>query len=468
MNVRSRSGRSALSGARANQRPKPAEPSASPALSGQDPLTEALAGEATREEVVTIDKVGRRGDGLARQADPHNGHAILAVPYSLPGETIRARISGESGEVMAILTPSQDRQAPFCPHFGTCGGCALQHWHAEAAGAWKRERIARALARAGLLGLLDATLLAKTQIAHGEGRRRATFHIRQAPDGRIEAGFMRARSHSLLDIDTCPVLVPALAAAPNHARALGHILKGVPKPLDAAFTASESGLDVDLRGAGALPEALRQKLIAYALTADFARLTLHGELLVETRAPFITLAPQNLRAYLPPGSFLQATQAGEEALAALALTALQGAKHVADLFCGLGPFGLRLGRVHRVSGFDADAAAIAAFTRAINAHPGGKPIRAEARDLFRRPLLKAELAAFDAVLLDPPRQGAQAQVAQIARSNLEKLVYIACDPDSFARDAAVLVQAGFGLEQIVPVDQFRASTHIELFARFSR
>jgi 23S rRNA (uracil1939-C5)-methyltransferase len=410
-------------------------------------------------QTVTIDSIGAKGDGLARQADGSR----LIVPYALPGETVTIALQGPRADLVEIITPSPARVAPSCPHFGTCGGCTLQHWQPAAVADWKRERIHLALTRTGLSAPVEATL-----DAHGAGRRRVTLHIRRTDTG-VVAGFMRAKSHDLIDLDACPLLVPQLAGAPDIARAIGHILRGTGKPLDLQVTACDEGLDCDIRGAGPQAEPLRKKLVAFAVEAGLARLTLHGERLVETRIPRIIFEENpDLWAFLPPGSFLQATARAEAELARLAGEALGGVKHVAELFCGLGPFGLRLSRRMKVSAFDADKPAIDAFQRSIRAHPGGKPITAEARDLFRRPLFAPELKPFDAVLLDPPRQGAEAQMREIAKSKLARVVYVSCDPESFARDAAILVEAGFRLGTVRPVDQFRHSAHVELVAEFTR
>jgi 23S rRNA (uracil1939-C5)-methyltransferase len=299
-----------------------------------------------------------------------------------------------------------------------------------------------------------------------------TLHLRRSEgtDGvTIRAGFMKARSHQLVDLDACPLLVPALAGVPDLARRIGHVLRGINKPLDLQATASLDGLDLDLRGPGPLQEGLRQKLVTLAMEAGLARLTLHGERLIEPRPPRMALVDRpDITMFMPPGAFLQATAEAEAELAGLVGETLDGTKHVAELFCGLGPFGLRLARAMKVSAFDSDRPAIEAFQRSIRANPGGKPASAEARDLFRRPLFAPELKPFDAVLLDPPRQGAEAQIHEIAKSRIGRVTYVSCDPESFARDAHVLVAAGFRLVQVTPVDQFRHSPHVEMVASLIR
>lgn len=414
------------------------------------------------EALLDIETMGLKGDGVAR----HDGERVH-VPFTLPGEKVRVSLGTGRADVEEIVAPSSERVAPTCPHFGACGGCALQHWAPEAVARWKRERILSALRFVGLEAPADETIA-----AYGAGRRRVTLHIRRIEtpsQTRILAGFMRAKSHDLIDLDACPLLVPELAPAPDLARKAGMILRGIGKPLDFQVTASIEGLDCDIRGAGPIGEGLRQKLVAFAVEEKLARLTLHGERLMEARVPRISFEDQpTMAAFLPPGSFLQATGAAEAQLSALALNGLTGAKQVADLFCGLGPFGLRLSRKMKVIGYDSDKAAIEAFQRSIRANPGGKPISAEARDLFRRPLYAPELKAFDAVLLDPPRQGAEAQVKEIAKSKLARLVYVSCDPESFARDAKLLGDAGFRIGKVTPVDQFRHSPHVELVAEMAR
>ncbi|CAN1491518.1 TrmA SAM-dependent methyltransferases related to tRNA (uracil-5-)-methyltransferase [Rhabdaerophilaceae bacterium] len=409
-------------------------------------------------EMLEITSVGARGDGFALVEGIR-----VTVPFALAGERVTITRDGERGTLIDLHNPSSERIDPVCPHFMRCGGCSVQHWQASSVAAWKRERVVSALHRLKI----DADVR-PTRDAHGVGRRRITLHVRfpKVAGGPIEAGFMQARSHALVDLDSCPLLVPALASAPDLARGIGHILRGLAKPLDVQVTASDQGLDLDIRGCGPLAEPFRQKLIAFAKTHDLARLTLHGERLVEERMP--SLSYEGVQAFLPAGSFLQATAEAERVLAEFASETLVGAKHVADLFCGLGPFALRLSRHMKVTAMDSDKGAIETLQRSIRANPGGRPMVAEARDLFRRPVYAHELKAFDAVLLDPPRQGAEMQVREIAKSKLARVVSISCDPESFARDAKHLVDAGFTLGAVTPVDQFRHSAHVEMMAALTR
>ena len=405
---------------------------------------------------LVVERLGVRGEGIAS----HEGRRVY-VPYALPGEVVTADVVGERATLVGIVAPSPNRIAPHCPHFGTCGGCAVQTLAAPAYSDWKRGLFVEALARAGV-----AAEVAPLVDAHGAGRRRATFHARTEADGTTRVGYMRARSHEIVAIDACPILDPRLDGALAAARAIADALADSRKPLDILVTATESGLDVDLRGHGALDEGPRARLVEVALAHDLARLANHGTIVVETRKPEIALGAA--RVALPPGAFLQATEAGERVLAEHVLAALAGAKRVADLFAGLGTFALRLAAGAEVTAFDSDLPALAALERASRATPGLRPVVVEARDLMQRPLGRAALDSFDALVMDPPRAGAEAQARSVAASGLRRVVAIACDVDSFARDAALLVAGGFEIGHVTPVDQFRHSSHLEIVATFSR
>jgi 23S rRNA (uracil1939-C5)-methyltransferase len=401
---------------------------------------------------LAIERIGAKGEGIG------DGKHL---PFALPGERILASVDGERGELIELLSASPDRVAPFCPYFTRCGGCATQHMGEALYRPWKRALVAEALARAGL-----NPPVAELVDAHGEGRRRATFHARK--DGRDWLlGFMAARSHEIIAIDHCPVLAPSLAKAPQVALALARRLGG-DKPLDIQVTASLAGLDVDIRGHGPLNDlGRRQAMVAEAERLDLARLSLHGEIVVERRAPIIRMGRAEMSP--PPGGFLQATDAGETALAGLVMSAMPTrAKRVADLFSGCGPFALRLAERANVAAFDSDKPAIAALQRALRFTQGLKQVSAEARDLFRRPLLRQELESFDMVVLDPPRAGAEAQVRELAGSTVPLIAYASCNAGSFARDAAMLVASGYAMDSVTPVDQFRYSAHVELVGIFRR
>ncbi len=396
----------------------------------------------------TILSLNKRGEGVAADG--------WVFPGALPGD--RARV--EAGTT-TIFDVGPDRATPICEYFGECGGCAAQHMGPALYADWKRGSLAAALRRAGVEAEVGALV-----DAHGAGRRRATFHARFESHGREHVGFMRARAHDIVDIDDCPLFLPEMAGAADVARALAGELRNVAKPLDIQVTATLGGLDVDLRGSGPLEPVETRKLVAAAERLDLARVSNHGATLVERRPPRVLFGEVGVD--LPAGGFLQATGAGEAMLAEAAITAVAGAKRVADLFCGVGAFALRLAIAHDVFAADSDASAIAALNRAAGEARQLRPIEAVARDLFQRPLRPDELSRFDAVLFDPPRAGALAEARELAASAVPIVVAISCDVQSFARDARVLLDGGYLLETVTPLDQFRYSRHVEIVAVFRR
>ena len=411
-------------------------------------------------ERLIIDHVGHLGDGVAI-ADGQS----LFVPYTLGGETVEvAPVPGHHPDrrrLLQVERASPERITPFCQHFGTCGGCAIQHWEAERYRAWKRQLVIETLAQAKIAcevhPLIDA---------HGLGRRRITLHARMGTHDVLKVGFSAANSHDIVPVDRCPILDPGLSGALDAAWAIAEPLKPTGKPLDIQFTATNSGLDVDVRGSGPLPSRLITTLSQVAERHRLARLTRHGELVLMRAPPTIAIGAAQVT--LPPGSFLQATVAGEATLAALVSDHCRRARHIADLFCGVGPFALRLATRSRIAAFDSDAGAVTALQKAATSTSGLKPVKAETRDLFRRPLVPQELRDFDTVVFDPPRQGAQAQVTQLAASKIPVVVAVSCNVATFVRDARILIDAGYRIEGVTPVDQFRHTPHVELVARFAR
>jgi 23S rRNA (uracil1939-C5)-methyltransferase len=404
-----------------------------------------------------IERLGGRGEGVA----PGPAGRVY-VPYALPGETVEVEAfpgHPDRRHLLRVASASPERVAPICPHFAICGGCQTQHWDFARYRAWKRALVVEALRHAGL----DAPV-GDLIDAHGEGRRRAVFHARRASHGVLEVGFAAYRAHHIVAIDRCPVLAPAMTGALRAAWAIAETI-GADKPLDVQATATGAGLDVDVRGSGPLGVRHTAALASLAETHRLARLTRHGELIAQRTAPTVHLGKATVA--LPPGAFLQATAEGEAVLARLVLEHVAKAKSVADLFCGVGPFALRLAERARVTAADSDAAAIAALREAAKT-PGLKPIAAEARDLFRRPLAPDEAKSFDALVFDPPRQGAEAQARQLAASRVPLIVAVSCNAASFARDARILAEGGYRLTSVTPVDQFRYSAHVELVGRFER
>ncbi len=410
-------------------------------------------------ERLAIKGLGARGDGVAS-----SDAGSIYVPYTLPGEIVEVDPwpgHPDRRNLLRVDAASPARITPICPHFGVCGGCALQHWDAAPYRAWKREAVVAQLHHAGI-----TASVADLIDAHGEGRRRAVLHARRATHDILEVGFAALLAHRIIAIDRCPILAPGLAGVIEAAWAIAKALKPTAKPLDIQATATDGGIDVDVRGSGPLTPPLILALARVAETHKLARITRHGELVAQHAAPMVRIGRATV--VLPPGAFLQATAFGEETLARLVLALVGSAKAVADLFAGVGPFALRLAERARVLAADSDAGAIDALRRAAAATSGLKPIMAEVRDLFRRPFVAQELAGLDAVVFDPPRQGAEAQARELAKSRVPVVVAVSCNPVTFARDAKILVEGGYRLGEVTPVDQFRYSAHVEIVARLAR
>lgn len=406
-----------------------------------------------------IHRLGHRGDGIA---DTAGGPAF--VPYTLPGEAVTVEpvpSHPDRRHLVHVDKASHERAPPICKHFTHCGGCAMQHWSLAEYHLWKRELIVEALSGAGVIApvapLIDA---------HGRGRRRATLHARRGTRDVLEVGFTAPRAHHIIAIDRCPILAPGLDDAIPAAWAIAEILKPTNKPLDIQVTTTDSGMDVDVRGSGALSSGRTTALAGIAEKYKLARITRHGELVAQSAQPLLKVGRANVQ--LPPGAFLQATAEGEATLARLVLDHVGDAKRIADLFCGIGTFALRLAERARITAADSDATAVKALQQAASKTSGLKPVEAQSRDLFRRPLMAAELKGFDVVVFDPPRQGAEAQAREVVKSAVPIVVAVSCDAATFARDARILVDGGYRLIVVTPVDQFRYSFHVELVAKFER
>jgi len=409
-------------------------------------------------ERLSIARLGHRGDGVVDAAD-----GPVYVSYTLPGETVEVEPwpgHPDRRQLLRVDAPSPERIAPICPHFGVCGGCAVQHWDLARYRDWKRDLVVTALRQAGL----DAPV-GDLVDAHGEGRRRAVFHARRGTKDILHVGFAAASSHHIVAIDHCPILAPGLDGALEAAWAIAETLGATAKPLDIQATASDAGLDIDVRGSGPLTTPQSIALARLAESRGLARLTRHGELVARRATPTVRMGRAVVA--LPPGAFLQATAAGEDVLARLVAAHVGDADAVADLFAGVGPFALRLAERARIVAADSDEPAMAALREAAKT-PGLKPITAERRDLFRRPFAAKELARLDAVVFDPPRQGAEAQARALAASAVPRVVAVSCNPATFARDARILVDGGYRLARVTPVDQFLYSAHVELVALLQR
>jgi 23S rRNA (uracil1939-C5)-methyltransferase len=379
----------------------------------------------------------------------------------LPGERVRAEMEedGKHAALLEVLARSPDRRDPICPHFGVCGGCALQHLEEGAYLVWKRDLVVQALRSRGL----DSEVEPVRPVPLGS-RRRATLALGRTQDG-LALGYRRARSHDLIDIAVCPILSPAIVARlPNLKAALGPLLGGR-REARVGITETETGLDIVVDGVRP-QEAALAKLASEAVRLGIARVTVGDESLIPCAPPAVRFGPAEVR--LPPGAFLQASGHAEQVMVALVRDGVGRAKRIADLFAGLGTFSLALAGGAAVDAFEADEAALAALTEAARHTPKLKPVRALPRDLFRAPLGQAELATYDAVVLDPPRAGAAAQAEQLAKSKVKTLVAVSCNPGTLARDLRLLVDGGYRITRVVPVDQFLFSAHVEVVAHLTR
>jgi len=410
-------------------------------------------------EQLTIHRLGHRGDGIA---DTNVGPVF--VPYALPGETVTVEpVPGhpDRRHLDHVDKPSHERAAPICKHFTHCGGCAMQHWSLAEYHLWKRGLVADALEQVGLIAPLEPLI-----DAHGQGRRRAVLHARRGARDVLEVGFTAPRAHHIVAIDRCPILAPGLEGAISAAWAIAEILKPTDKPLDIQVTATDSGMDVDVRGSGPLNSGRTTALAGVAEKFGLARITRHGELVAQGAQPLMKIGRAQVP--LPPAAFLQATAAGEATLARLVLDHVGDAKRVADLFCGIGTFALRMAERARVGAADSEASAIKALERAAANTSGLKPVACQVRDLFRRPFMAADLKGIDAVVFDPPRQGAETQARELAKSGVPVVVAVSCDAATFARDARILVDGGYKLVSVTPADQFRYSFHVEMVGKFEK
>lgn len=401
---------------------------------------------------VTINRLGAQGDGVAETAT-----GPVYVPFALPGE----RWQLAAGVPPVRLTQSPQRVAAPCRHFGTCGGCIAQHMSDDLYNAWKHEVVMQAFAHRGI----DAPVAPLRRIAAGS-RRRAFFGVARHGDV-IALGFRQEAQHRLVDLAECVILDPAIVAAMPALRELaGHIL-----PRDGAgarliVTRLDTGLDVAFETDAKVSAEALQHVARLATRAGIARLSIGGDVIMSGQAPTLALGPANVAP--PAGIFLQAVPESERVMTDLILAAIPKVKQVADLFCGLGTFTFALARRARVLAADGDKRAIAALATAAKGAQGVKPITAMVRDLFREPLAAREMEGIDAVVFDPPRAGAQAQCERLAKSKVKTVVAVSCNPATLARDARILIDGGYRLDQVTPIDQFIYSPHIEVVAILRR
>jgi 23S rRNA (uracil1939-C5)-methyltransferase len=411
---------------------------------------------AMPDVTLKITGLGAQGDGVAE----HDGRKVF-VPLALPGETVRAELAGERARVIEILEAISRRLGPRCSHYGECGGCSLQHMPEADYLEFKRNQVVSALSFQGIDVKVDPVV----EIAP-RTRRRAVFAA--ARSGKtIIVGFHGRRSHHIVPIRDCAVVTPGVLALLPKLQQLAAIAAPPKDALTVTVTETATGFDVALTGvAKGFPADARVKLTQVGGALGLARLSVNGEVALEQTAPLIRAGAAHLTP--PPGAFLQACEPSESAMLKLVQDAVGDARRVVDLFSGSGTFSLPLASAATVHAVESEEAALAALDKAARRATGLKPVTIEKRDLFRRPLTKDELKRFDAAVIDPPRAGAEAQTRQLAGSSVKRVAMVSCNAGTFARDLRLMLDGGYRVNRVTPIDQFLWSPHIEIIAGLSR
>ena len=403
-----------------------------------------------------IQRLGAQGDGVAE----HEGRQIF-VPLTLPGEIVTAEVNGDRARVVEILKPSPARAGARCSHYGECGGCSLQHLADDQYLAFKREHVVTALSFQKIDAPVDPV------VAIGpRSRRRAVFAAHRVGND-IAIGFHGRRSHRIVPISDCAVITPGLLELLPKLKRIASIAAPHKDALTITATETATGFDISLTGvAKGFPADSRIRAVQAADELGLARLSLNGEAVLERVAPSLPAGDAHLMP--PPGGFLQASAASEAAMLALVKESVGDARRVADLFAGSGTFTLPLASGATVHAVESEGPAITALEKAAKRAQGLKPVTIEKRDLFRRPLTRDELKRFDAVVIDPPRAGAEAQTQQLAASAVKRVAMVSCNAQTFARDLGMMLKGGWRVTRITPIDQFLWSPHIEIVAQLRR
>ncbi|WP_093178870.1 class I SAM-dependent RNA methyltransferase [Pseudovibrio sp. Tun.PSC04-5.I4] len=410
-------------------------------------------------ETLRISRLAHKGDGVA---DTESGQ--IFVPYTLEGELVSAKVLGQRGELQEVLEPSEQRIAPICKHYGTCGGCSLQHMGEASYKAFKRQQVIDALAARAIEAPVDDVVLCQNR-----SRRRAVFAAVKAGH-KILFGYHTAKSNMLVDIEECPVIAPEIMkAVPSLRKLAGQILNHKDE-LKFTVTTTLNGLDLAIDGMGKNKEKHYFDLSQQAVAIDLARLSVDGETIIEIRQPLLDMS--GISVPIPAGGFIQAVLSAEQTMGELIEEGLSGCKRVADLFCGAGTLSFKIAQKTNVHAVEGEASSVKAFDQAVRGAKGLKKVTSERRDLFRRPIVAKELDNFgkgyDGVVFDPPRAGAMAQAQELAKSPVKKIVAVSCSPASFARDLRTLLDGGFKIKRVVPIDQFLYSPHVEVVALLER
>ncbi|MEZ5758489.1 MAG: 23S rRNA (uracil(1939)-C(5))-methyltransferase RlmD [Emcibacteraceae bacterium] len=414
---------------------------------------------------ITIDELGGRGDGIA-----HMDGKTVYVPYTVSGDVIDAKLNGPKGRLRHIHIKSPYRAEPICQHFGDCGGCMLQHVEKDYYRDWKRNLVKTALENQGIA---DAEIR-PLEISPIGSRRRTSFHAIGRGSGEIILGYAEKGSHNLVDINMCPIQVPQITSFIEPLKKYLRKNLGHKQKMTIQITKADNGLDVVFKGNGEVDLNMRMDLAAFAEENDLARISWFDtklkkpfyEILAERRKPFVTF--EGNKVFFPEGAFLQATEHGQNVLISAMLDGIKGATRVVDLFSGCGTFSIAAANHANVHAVENNEEMLEALKSSANQLGGIKRVTTELRDLFLRPLLPHELDNFDVAIIDPPRAGARHQMVEIINSKLKKLVMVSCNPVTFSRDVQNLIEAGFKMGAVTPVDQFLYSAHLEIIATFER
>ncbi len=410
----------------------------------------------TDTDLLTILRLGSGGDGIAQTPS-----GPIFVAYTLPGERVTATRTKERATLAAIETASPDRVAPICRHFTVCGGCATQHMAPTAEQAWKATLVVTAFSQQGIEPPVQPIVTA------GPGtRRRAVFAARRTRSGAI-LGYHEPRTHDIVPLVECPILSSEITKRLPALQALVAPLLSRSGEARVTVIACDNGIDVAVTDAKPkLTHDEKAAIADLARAAAILRLSLSGETLYEAATPVIAFGRAKVTP--PPGVFLQAVPEIEARMTQVILEAVGKSKRTADLFCGLGTFSFPLATGAEVLAVDGDKSAIDALVAASRFTQGLKPITVKVRDLFREPLSAKELEPFDAIVFDPPRAGADNQARMIAKSKAKTVVAVSCAPATLARDVKILLEGGYSLESVTPIDQFVFTPHVEAIAVLRR
>ncbi|MCB1519605.1 MAG: class I SAM-dependent RNA methyltransferase [Hyphomicrobiaceae bacterium] len=417
---------------------------------------------------IEIARLGSQGDGIATLPEAGAAEGTVYVPFALEGERVRVTIEGASARLGEVLVASPDRVSPACIHFMTCGGCTMQHLQFDRYAAWKRQLVVDALAQRGITTEIG-------QLVRGAlgDRRRAIMSAKRDRRGRggVRFGFHEAMSHEIVDLAMCPVLAPPLAELIEKLRPVLAALPRWEGEARVTLIAADNGIDASVDppspAVAATADVIEGVVAALDGLSGIVRFSYAGDVIYQRDLPRIAMGRASV--VVPAGVFLQASGLAERTMAALITGALgKKVRRVADLFAGVGAFTFPLAERQSVLAVDSDGDALAALRLAARGADGLKPIETKLRDLFREPLSRKELEGFDAVVFDPPRAGAKAQAEMIAKSKVPLAVAVSCNPATLARDVRILMDGGFRLQSLTPVDQFVYTAHVEAVAVLAR